>query len=142
MYGMFATLKKLGKHIPLSSILLAFGVWKPTLFWVMAKSPCFPRVLSSHVVQMIPYAFGIWVIKWQITRFTSKYRVVYDRNNIGIGYRPIFSVFADISVRPIVKIHYRYRPIIFFISVALPTYYKIGWTTIFQQKCWKIFKNF
>ena len=73
MYGMFATLKKLGKPIPLSSILLAFGVWKPTLFWVMAKSPCFPRVHSSHVVQMIPYAFGIWVIKWQTTRFTSKY---------------------------------------------------------------------
>ena len=79
---------------------------------------------------------------------TPKYRTLNTSNidtpNQGATDTVSVSVSADISVLPIwemlIGIGYRYRPIRKPISVALPIYYKIGWTTIFNKKLIKFFK--
>ena len=72
MYGMCETSKKWANHIPLYSIQLAFGAWRPTPFWGTVKNLSYLQDLLLHVVPMIRYAFGIWAVKWQTIQFTSK----------------------------------------------------------------------
>ena len=72
MYGMCETSKKWANHIPLYSIQLAFGAWRPTPFWGTVKNLSYLPDLLLHAVPMIRYAFGIWAVKWQTIQFTSK----------------------------------------------------------------------